>query len=115
MKNTMKMVVLFNLLLLLLTGCSNREARPVAYYEEEVVATITRIDKISWYAGTRHYQTRVLVTDNKYGATKMYQSYAAGMFYLPEYWDCEKGDTMMVTVRVEYFTDTNEIYRVYIR
>lgn len=115
MKNTMKMVCLFSLLLLLLTGCSDYETRPVGYYEEQVPATVTRINKGSWYAGTRHYQVQMWVTDNKYGETKMYQSYASGMFYLPDYWDYEKGDQITVTVRVEYFMDTNEVYRIYIK
>lgn len=114
MKNTMKMVVLFSLLLLVLTGCSY-ESRPVGYYEEQVSATVTRVDKSSWYAGTRHYQARIWVTDNKYGATKMYQSYASGMFYLPKHWNYEKGDQITVTVRIEYFMDTNEVYRIYIK
>lgn len=114
MKNTMKMVVLFSLLLLILTGCSY-ESRPVSYYEEQVSATVTRVDKGSWYAGTRHYQARIWVTDNKYGATKTYQSYASGMFYLPEHWNYEKGDQITVTVRIEYFIDTNEVYRIYIK
>ena len=115
MKNTMKMVCLFSIMFLLLTGCGHHESRPIGYYEEQVTATVTRAEKSSWYAGTRHYQARIWVTDNKYGATKMYQSYASGMFYLPEYWDYEKGDQITVTVRIEYFMDTNEVRRIYIR
>lgn len=115
MKNTMKMVCLFTLMLLLLTGCSNHQARPVGYYEEQVPATVTRVNKTSWFAGTRHYQAQIWVTDNKYGCDKMYQSYASGMFYLPEHWDYEKGDQIIVTVRIEYFMDTNEVRRIYIR
>ena len=99
----------------MLTGCGHRESRPIGYYEEQVTATVTRVEKSSWYAGTRHYQARIWVTDNKYGATKMYQSYASGMFYLPEHWDYEKGDQITVTVRIEYFMDTNEVRRIYIR
>lgn len=117
MKNMMKWVALFNtlLLLFLLTGCANRESRPVVYVDEQVTATVTRVEKGSWYAGTRHYQARIWVTDNKYGATKMYQSYASGMFYLPKHWDYEKGDQITVTVRIEYFMDTNEVRRIYIK
>lgn len=106
------MVLLFNLLFLL-TGCDYK-SRPINYFEEQVSATVTRIDKTSWYKGTRHYQVQIWITDNKYGTTKMYQSYTAGLFYLPEYWNYEKGDKVTVTVRIEYYTDTNEIHRVYI-
>lgn len=117
MKNMMKWVALFNtlLLLFLLTGCANRESRPVTYVDEQVTATVTRVEKGSWYAGTRHYQARIWVTDNKYGSTKMYQSYASGMFNLPEHWNYEKGDQITVTVRLEYFADTGQVYRIYIR
>ena len=103
------------MLLIMLTGCGHHESRPIGYYEEQVTATVTRAEKSSWYAGTRHYQARIWVTDNKYGATKMYQSYASGMFYLPEHWDYEKGDQITVTIRIEYFMDTNEVHRIYIR
>lgn len=101
-------------LLIILTGCGH-ESRPVSYYEEQVSATVTRVNKTSWFAGTRHYQAQIWITDNKYGATKMYQSYASGMFYLPEHWNYEKGDQITVIVRIEYFMDTNEIYRIYIK
>lgn len=115
MKNTMKMVCLFSLLLLLLTGCdSNRVSRPVARYQEEVTATITQINKGSWFAGTRHYEVRVRVVDNKYGVSAYFQTYAQGMFYLPKYWECEKGDQIAVIAHIEYFTDTNEIYRIWL-
>ena len=114
MKNTIKMVCLFNLILLLLTGCSY-ESRPIGYYEEQVSATVTRVNKTSWFAGTRHYQARIWVTDNKYGTTKTYQSSASGMFSLPKYWDYEKGDQINVIVCIEYFMDTYEVRRIYIR
>lgn len=115
MKNTMKMVVLFNILILLLTGCARQESSSLVYIDEQVTATVTRVEKSSWYAGTRHYQARIWVTDNKYGATKMYQSYASGMFYLPEHWNYEKGDQINVTVRLEYYANTGQVYRIYIR
>ena len=102
------------MLLIMLTGCGH-ESRPVGYYEEQVSATVTRVNKTSWFAGTRHYQAQIWVTDNKYGATKMYQSYASGMFYLPEHWNYEKGDQIAVVVRIEYFMDTYEVRRIYIR
>lgn len=114
MVNTIKMVCLFSLMLLLITGCSY-ESRPVGYYEEQVSATVTRVNKTSWFAGMMRHQAQIWITDNKYGATKMYQSYAAGVFYLPEHWNYEKGDQITVTVRVEYFMDTYEIRRVYIK
>lgn len=117
MKNTMKMVVLFNLLLILifLSGCdSNYTSRPRARYQEEVTATITQINKGSWFAGTRHYEVRIWVTDNKYGQSAYFQTYAQGMFYLPRYWDCERNDQIKVIANVEYFTDTNEIYRIWL-
>lgn len=111
MKNTMKMVVLFSLMLVMLTGCSY-EQRPVGYIKEQVTATVTRVDKTSWYAGTRHYQARIWVVDDKYGVSHMFQSYASGMFYLPEHWEYEKGDKITVTVRIEYYMDTNEVRRI---
>ena len=114
MKNTVKMVCLFSLILLFLTGCSY-ESRPIGYYEEQVSATVTKVNKTSWFAGTRHYKAQIWVTDNKYGAIKMYQSYASGMFYLPKHWNYKKGDQITVTVRIEYFIDNHEVYRIYIR
>ena len=114
MKNTIKMVCLFSLILLFLTGCSY-ESRPIGYYDEQVSATVTRVEKTSWFAVTHRYLAQIWVTDNKYGTTKTYQSYASGALYLPEYWDYEKGDQITVTVRIEYFMDTYEVRRIYIR
>ena len=111
-----KIISLFILfgLILTLTGC-NYEIRPTALYQEKVTATITRINKGSWFAGTRHYQTNVWVTDDKYGATACFQSYSSGLLYSPKYWECEQGDKITVIANVEYYVDNNQISRIWLR
>lgn len=47
MKNTMKMVVLFNILILLLTSCARHESSSLVYIDEQVTATVTRVEKSS--------------------------------------------------------------------
>lgn len=114
-RNTIGMLILFGLILLL-TGCNRSyEKHPVARYQETVTATITRVDKGSWFAGTRHYQTKVWVTDDKYGSTAYFQSYTNGLFYVPKYWDCKKGDKITVIANVEYYIENNQIRRIWLQ
>lgn len=114
-RNTIGVLILFSLILLL-TGCSCvRETRPIARYQELVSATITQINKSSWYAKTRHYQTQVWITDDKYGATAYFQSYTKGLFYLPKYWDYKKGDKITVIANVEYYIENNQIVRIWLQ
>ena len=113
--NTISFIILFSLILLL-TGCnSSYESSPVARYQETVTATITRIDKGSWFAGTLHSQTKIWVTDDKYGSTACFQSYTAGPFYQPEYWNCEEGDKITVIANVEYYVGNNQIRRIWLQ
>jgi hypothetical protein len=114
-RNAISLIILFSLILLL-TGCNrSHEAHPVARYQEIVTATITRIDKGSWFAGTRHSQTKIWVTDDKYGSTAYFQSYVDGLFYLPKYWNCKKGDKITVIANIEYYVANNQIRRIWLQ
>ena len=114
MKNMMKMVVLFNILILLLTGC-DYERRPSARIQDTTVAVITNVTRGSWYVKRHYYVSKVEVYNEKYDIYATFSSESAGMFHQPKYWNSKEGDLIPVVITIDYFTDTNEIYNITMR
>lgn len=104
-------ILMFFIALLLLIGCTDySESKPT--YEttvEQVDATIVKIDKREWFAGNQKREIELKVQDTKYGVTKWYSDFVAGMWDNPKYWDKENGDIIQVTITTVINKDTGEV------